>query len=139
MMQGFFYVLLLLCFSYTLLLGGWEGRVTVGIFLCSFILTLIATPGPGKWTQTSYGVMAVDTGCMIALALVALASRRGWTIWVFGFQVASVATHLATLATPIVSTKAYYAFNSFWSIAEMAVMIAGIAFDRRHDRYLNRS
>lgn len=138
-MTPFFLALLALSCGYALLRGEWEGRVTVAIFLSSFALTIVANPGRSNFTETILGIMAVDTACMVALAFVAIASNRNWPIWVLGFQMASVATHLATLTTPVVAARAYYAFSSFWSIAEMAVMIAGIAFDRRFDSRAGRA
>lgn len=137
---GFFFnILLVMSFGYALIAGAWEGRVTIVIFLAAMIFTTMFSPGRGNWTHTSLPVMAVDSVCMVALALVAGASKRHWPIWVLGFQMAAVATHGATLTTPIVTARAYYAFSSFWSIAEMAAMVAGIAFDRRHDNRIGKA
>lgn len=134
MMSVLFFTLLIGSCGFAIVRGGWEGRVTVAIFLASFAFTVYFNPGRNNWVHTNLGVMAVDSICMLALAVVAATSKRNWPIWVLGFQIAAVATHGATLTTPTVAARAYYAFSSFWSIAEMAVMVAGIAFDRRHDR-----
>lgn len=133
-MSVFFLSLLAMSCAYALIAGGWEGRVTIAIFLTAFAFTIMFNPGRNNWTQTNMAIMAIDSVCMLALALVAAASRRHWPIWVLGFQMAAVATHGATMTTSDVAARAYYAFSSFWSIAEMAVMVAGITFDRRHDR-----
>lgn len=124
---------LLLCVTYASLLGGRTGRIGSLIFVFASLLTLAGTIIDSTWASLSYAVFAVDTGCLLALAALAIHSNRFWPIWAVGFQLVAVATHVATLLNPEIVPKAYQAMLSFWSIPILWVMAVGTYKDRRYE------
>jgi len=92
-----------------------------------------ATMNP-SWATTSYGLFAVDGGCLLALIVLALNSNRYWPIWAMGFQTVAVATHMATLWIPDFLPKSYQALLSFWAIPILWVMVMGTRKDRQYER-----
>jgi hypothetical protein len=130
---GFIFALLL-CVGYASLVGGRTGRTGSAIFLTAAAATALATTVDPSWASTSYAVFAVDGGCLLALAALAVNSNRFWPIWAVGFQTVAVATHLATLWMPDIVPKAYQALLSFWAIPILWVMVAGTRKDWNHEK-----
>ena len=90
---------------------------------------MVASLYDSSWSSTSYPVLAVDAGCLLALALLAVCSNRFWPIWAVGFQTVAVTTNLATIWVPDLLPKAYQALLAFWSIPILWVMVAGTRKD----------
>jgi hypothetical protein len=130
---GFFFALLL-CIAYASMFGGRTGRMGSLIFVLATVLTALGTIVEPTWASTSYTILAVDSGCLLALAALAIYSNRFWPIWAVGFQIVAVATHLATIWIPDIVPKAYQALLSFWSIPILWVMVAGTRKDWRHQK-----
>jgi hypothetical protein len=126
--------LLIGCSTYASILGGRTGRFGAAIFIGATILSDIAARTNPDWASTSFGVFWVDTSCMMALLVLALASNRYWPIWALGFQTASVATHLATIVAPDILPKAYQGIAAFWSLPILVVMVIGTTLDWQYTR-----
>lgn len=133
-LQGTFILALVLCVIYGSLAGGRTGRAGSAIFVAATALTAAGAMLNPTWASTSYAVFAVDSGCLLLLAALAVHSNRFWPIWAAGFQLVAVATHVATLWIPDIVPKAYQAILSFWSIPILWVMVAGTRKDRRYER-----
>lgn len=133
-LQTGFIFALLMCVGYASLYGGRTGRAGSIIFLLATALTALGTQWNPTWGSTSYAVFAVDSGCLLLLAALAIHSNRFWPIWAVGFQLVAVATHVATLWIPDIVPKAYQAILSFWSIPILWVMVAGTRKDRKYER-----
>lgn len=129
LIQAGFALALLLCVGYASTAGGRTGRIGSAIFVTATGLTKLATLYDATWASTSYAVFAIDAGCLLALALLAIHSNRFWPIWAVGFQTVAVATHLATIWVPDLLPKAYQALLAFWSIPILWVMVAGTRKD----------
>jgi RsiW-degrading membrane proteinase PrsW (M82 family) len=132
--QAAFHLALLLCVAYGSLAGGRTGKAGSAIFLIGILLTGVGATMNRGWSSTSYTVLAVDSGCLLLLAALAVNSNRCWPIWAVGFQIAAVATHIATLGLPDIAPKAYRAISAFWSIPILWVMAAGTRKDRQYER-----
>lgn len=124
---------LLLCVAYASLFGGKTGRAGSLIFALATAFTILGARWDPTWASTSYAVFAVDSGCLLLLAALAINSNRFWPIWAVGFQMVAVATHLATLWLPDIVPKAYQAILAFWSIPILWVMVMGTRKDRRYE------
>lgn len=133
-LQTSFSVALLLCVAYGWLLGGRTGKAGAAIFVAASLLTGVAAVINHGWANTSYAVLAVDAGCLLALAALAVNSTRFWPIWAVGFQIVAVATHVATIWIPDIIPRAYHAMQSFWSIPILWVMVAGTRKDRKYEK-----
>jgi hypothetical protein len=132
--DGTFIFALLLCAAYGSAAGGRTGKAGSAIFLTATALTAAGAMLNPTWASTSYAVFAVDSGCLLLLAALAVKSNRFWPIWATGFQLVAVATHIATIWVPDIVPKAYQAILSFWSIPILWVMVAGTRKDRRYER-----
>jgi hypothetical protein len=130
---GFIFALLL-CVGYASMVGGRTGRLGSAIFVAAATFTALATTVDPTWASTSYAVFAVDGGCLLALAALAVHSNRFWPIWAVGFQTVAVATHMATIWIPDLLPKAYQALLSFWSIPILWVMVAGTRKDWNYEK-----
>lgn len=133
-LQAGFIFALLLCVGYASMYGGRTGQAGSVIFVLATVLTALGTTWNPTWGTTSYAVFAVDSGCLLLLAWLAIHSNRFWPIWAVGFQLVAVATHVATLWIPDIVPKAYQAILSFWSIPILWVMVAGTRKDRKYER-----
>lgn len=130
----FYNTALLWCSAYASVNGGRTGKAGSAIFIAATILSsATAYMNPG-WVGISWGLLAVDSLCLLALLLLALTSNRYWPIWAMGLQLVAVATHLATLSVPEIVPKSYQALLSFWAIPILGVMVAGTRKDRRYER-----
>ena len=125
---------LLMCAAYAIIIGGRTGKAGSAIFILATILSNAAAWMDPDWVGTSFGLLAVDSFCLLALAVLALTSNRHWPLWAMGFQTVAVATHLATLTAPEIVPKSYQALLSFWAIPILWVMVAGTYKDRQYER-----
>lgn len=133
-LQAGFIFALLLCVAYASIFGGKTGQAGSLIFISATAFTALATKWNPTWASTSYAVFAVDSGCLLLLAALAVSSNRFWPIWAVGFQIVAVATHIATIWIPDIVPKAYQAILAFWSIPILWVMVAGTRKDRRYEK-----
>jgi hypothetical protein len=133
-LQIVFTAMLLACSVYASILGGRTGRMGAAIFVIATVLSNIAARYNPNWASTSFGVMWVDTGCLVGLLVLALRSNRYWPIWALGFQTIAVATHLATIIAPDIVPRAYQAIAAFWSIPILAAMVTGTTLDWQHSQ-----
>jgi hypothetical protein len=76
-------------------------------------------------------ILAVDVGLLLGLYVLVLASRRGWPIWMTGFHLVAVVTHLGTVLVPDFTPRIYRALESVWAIPVLLVLIIGVELDRR--------
>jgi hypothetical protein len=111
-LQSAFIFALVLCALYAGINGGRTDRAGAAIFIVATILSAAAATMNPSWATTSYGLFAVDGGCLLALLILALNSNRYWPIWAMGFQTVAVATHMATLWLPDFLPKSYHTLSA---------------------------
>lgn len=133
-LQATFIMALILCVGYASINGGRTGKAGAIIFVVATVLSAGAASLNPTWASTSYGLFAVDTGCLLALVVLAMNSNRFWPIWALGFQTVAVATHMATMWIPDIVPVSYQALLSFWAIPILWVMVAGTRKDRRYEQ-----
>jgi hypothetical protein len=126
-----FSALMLLCCGYAIFRGGRNGRIVVTLFVAAGVLSIPAANSAQQWFHINWATFAIDVCLLAALAPVALFARSFWPVWVVGFHLASIATHLASLLLSHVDPELYYNMQSFWSLPELCVMVLGISTDRR--------
>ncbi|WP_419807693.1 hypothetical protein [Sphingomonas sp.] len=110
--------------------GGRDGQWAV-FLLAASLLTIPATWFGQHWARTGVGVSAVDLGLLLGLYALALRSRRFFPIWMAGFHLIAVTTHLSTVLEPEITPRLYRAMESLWAIPITLAMVFGIALDRR--------
>jgi hypothetical protein len=131
MEDALFTFLLFASCAYACAAGGKEGRCVSLLLISAALLSIPASFMDPSWSQPQIAVLAVDLLLLAGLAAVATLSRRYWPLWVTGFHLVSVSTHVARLAEPSLKPLVYFAVQSFWSLPGLLVMVAGIMLDRR--------
>lgn len=134
----FFWMLTLAGCGYAALLGEREGRWAACLIISASVLTIPATRLGAHWARSELGVMSVDAALLAGLYVLSLRSRRYFPIWMAGFQLVAVATHLGTLVAPDFTPRIYRAMASVWAVPMTVCMVAGVAMDRRLTRRFRR-
>ena len=125
----------LCCCLYAAIAGGKAGRV--GAALITFITIVgfyTALTDQGSWGHTVYPLLAVDTICMMAFLTLALRSDRWWPLWTTACALATVTTHLASIAQFGIPPAVYHGLKGLWAIPMQLFMVRGIALDARYQR-----
>jgi hypothetical protein len=68
-----------------------------------------------------------------------LVSRRYWPIWMTGFHLVAVASHISTLIAPGFTPEIYRALAGVWAIPILLSLLLGVELDRRAERMPIRS
>lgn len=126
-----FWALTLLCCSYAILFGGRDGRLAAFLILAASALSLPPMFMGEAYGETELIIFAVDLLLLASLYLLMLGSRRYWPIWMVGFHLIAVVTHLSTLLEPSFKPLIYWAMGSFWAIPVLLSMLIGVELDRR--------
>jgi hypothetical protein len=133
----FFWMLTLAGCGYAAMLGGREGRWAACLIISASLLTIPATRLGAHWARSELGVMSVDAALLVGLYVLSLRSRRYFPIWMAGFHLVAVGTHLGTLIAPDFTPRIYRALASLWAVPMTVCMVLGVALDRgltRSDR-----
>jgi Na+-translocating ferredoxin:NAD+ oxidoreductase RnfE subunit len=75
--------------------------------------------------------LSVDLLLLGGLYALMLSSRRYWPIWMVGFHLIAVVTHLTTMLTPSFTPQLYRAMGAFWAIPVLFSLLIGVELDRR--------
>ena len=126
-----FWALTLLCCGYAIGIGGRDGRLAASLILAASGLSVPATLMDHGYVETELIILVVDLLLLGGLYALMISSRRYWPIWMTGFHLIAVITHLSTLLTPNFAPLVYWALGSFWAIPMPLVMLIGVELDRR--------
>jgi hypothetical protein len=126
-----FWVLTLLGCGFAAAFGGRDGRWAVFLIIAATLLTIPAMLLGKAWRQTEVGILMVDLLLLASLYALCLRSDRYFPVWMTGFHLVAVTTHVSTLLAPEFTPRVYRALESVWAIPMTLSMIVGIALDRR--------
>lgn len=126
-----FWALTLIGCGYAAAVGGRDGRCAALLILSASLLSIPAILLGRKWLQTEFGVFAVDAILLCGLFFLTARSSRLFPIWMTGFQLIAVATHLSTIFAPEFTPRIYRALEGLWAIPMTLSMMLGILLDRR--------
>ena len=126
-----FWLLTIFGCGYAAAAGGKDGRWAAALIIVASLMSIPATLMGASWHGTETLIFAVDLALLIALYLLALCSRRYFPLWMVGFHLMSVLTHVSTLIAPDFAPAIYRALESLWAIPMTLAMIWGIHLDRR--------
>lgn len=129
-----FWTLTLIGCGYAVAVGGKDGLWASLSIVSASILTIPAERLGSLWASTELAVMIVDAGLFLSLYALALRSDRFFPIWIAGFQLIAVASHIGTMIAPAFAPKIYKALESVWAIPITLSMVIGIAADRAVER-----
>lgn len=102
-----------------------------GLLLGASFLTLAAQFLQDIVNDAIWPVMVVDLLLLLGLYWVAIHSRRLWPLWVTGFHLITMTTHLAVLLAPNFAIRVYIGLATLWSIPMLLVILVGVTLDRQ--------
>lgn len=126
-----FWALTLLCCGFAAAYGGRDGRRVAAIYVLGCLATLAALYVESDWSHTHLATFAVDTVLLLAFWRVALGSPRWFPLWITGFHLVTVVSHIASFFAPGYAFKVYFFLQSFWSVPMLLALAAGAALDWR--------
>lgn len=130
MIGTLFWLLTLVGCSYAAALGGKSGRCAAVLIVAASLLTIPATRLGRGWAGTELLILSVDLALLIGLFVLSLKSSRYFPVWMTGFHLIAVLTHVSTIISPEFTPKIYRAVESLWAIPMTLVMMWGIHLDR---------
>lgn len=77
------------------------------------------------WVSPELGILGVDLIVLGLFVALSLWSDRFWPMWITGFQLTSVAIHLATMAELTIVPKAYAMAQAFWAYPMLCALLIG--------------
>lgn len=101
------------------------------MILVASALTIPASWLDKAWGETELARLGVDLVLLAGFYVLMLYSRRYWPVWMVGFHVVAVVTHLSTMLAPSVTPQLYRAMGSFWAIPVLLSLLIGVELDRR--------
>lgn len=84
-----------------------------------------------SYAETELIIFAIDLLLLCGLYALMISSRRYWPIWMTGFHLIAVVTHLSSLLAPSFAPLIYWAMGSFWAIPMPLALLVGVELDRR--------
>jgi hypothetical protein len=126
-----FWLLVLISCGHATIFGGKDGRWAAALIIAASVLTIIAARMGGNWGDLELARMVVDLGLLLGLYVLMVISRRYWPIWMTGFHLIAVITHLSIMIAPGFTPQIYRALQSFWAIPVLLALLLGVELDRR--------
>jgi hypothetical protein len=106
--QVIYWTLLAATLAYVLARGGSIERLAILAWTIASILSAAAVVAKlGAYETLQFGVFAVDILLLAFLAWLALRADRFWPLWVTGFHLIGVLTHIAKAVVPDLHPWAY--------------------------------
>jgi hypothetical protein len=126
-----FWLLVLISCGHAITFGGKEGRWAAALIIAASLLTVIAAGMEENWGDLETARMIVDLALLLGLYSLMISSRRYWPIWMTGFHLIAVVTHLSVMIAPGFTPQIYRALQSFWAIPVLLALLIGVELDRR--------
>ena len=126
-----FWLLTLVGCGYAASLGGRDGRWAASLIIAASLLTVPATLLGASWVRTEFSILMVDLSLLFGLYALALKSKRYFPVWMTGFHLIAVVTHMSTLIAPGFAPEIYRGLQSLWAVPVTLAMMWGIHLDRR--------
>lgn len=131
MLVQFFWLLTILCCGYAAVFGGRDARWASALFLAAALLSIPAMHMDTSWHHTQVPVMVIDTIHVMAMYVLTLRARTYWPIWMTGFLLITILTHIATMIAPTHIPRLYEAMATVWVVPALLSMLIGVTLDRR--------
>lgn len=133
----FFFCLLFGCCGYAFLAGGMAERSTATLLLIGTALSILAARAPeiASFRTVNLAMMSVDTGLLLGLALIALASKRYWPVWMAGLQLVQVAGHVVRMVDGRLLPMGYAIVIALWCYPMLLLLAVGTFRHRRSESH----
>jgi hypothetical protein len=126
-----FWLLALLSCVYAATFGGRDGLWAASLIIAASVLTVPAAHLDHSWGQVETARMGVDIALLVGLYVLMLYSRHFWPVWMTGFHLIAVVTHVSVLLVPHYTPVIYRAMQSVWALPVLLSMVIGVAMDRQ--------
>ena len=127
-----YWLFLACCAGYAMLRGGQPERLGGIILIAGSVLSWAgASREAVRFHGMENGILLIDLAVLAAFLTLALKSDRFWPLWVTGFHLVAVLTHLALLADPTVVPRAYALAQGFWAYPMLIALAIGTNIYRR--------
>ncbi|MCA1200141.1 hypothetical protein K9B35_19410 [Sphingomonas sp. R647] len=121
-----FVALLLFSTGFAVWKGGPPERIAAGLYWGAWLVTLVANPQAiDRWRNVEIGYLLIDTGLLLALAVLALRANRIWPMAAASLQLIIVAGHAAKALDPALLGSAYAIMSVFWPFLQLLLLVTG--------------
>ena len=136
MLAPLFYTLLLVAVTvYAYGRGHFDERLAATICVAGSLTTLaLSKTGIDLYAGIEGSIFLIDVLALAAFILLALRSNRFWPLWVAGFQLTSVFSHLLKATHWSLIPQVYAAAERFWIYPIFLAIVVGTWRSRRRWR-----
>jgi hypothetical protein len=120
-----YYSILFLVSAFAFWCGRTDERVAAAICIVATFASNIVYEPRGAYAGVEMGVFAVDAATFAGFALIALRSERFWPLWLAGFQLTTVFSHLLKAIQLDLMPQAYAAAARFWVYPIFLIIVVG--------------
>ena len=110
--------------------GSRSARQFLGLILLVSLATAAIDIYP-NFSSKIYAYLLIDTFLLIAALRYVLKESVFWPVWLAGFQLISVTSHLTRLILPSLVPEMYENLAGFWAAPALVAMAIGTYRDRR--------
>jgi len=120
-----YYTILFLVTAFAFWRGRTDERVAAAICVLATFASNIVYEPRGAYAGVEIGVFLVDAATFAGFALIALRSERFWPLWLAGFQLTTVFSHLLKAIQLDLMPQAYAAAARFWVYPIFLIIVVG--------------
>lgn len=120
-----YYTILFLVSAFAFWCGRTDERVAAAICVLATFASNIVYEPRGAYAGVEIGVFLVDAATFAGFALIALRSERFWPLWLAGFQLTTVFSHLLKAIQLDLMPQAYAAAARFWVYPIFLIIVVG--------------
>lgn len=125
-----FWAMTIAACGFSAIFGGKDGRWAATLIIGASLMTIPATRLGEQWEAPEILILLVDAVLLIGLYALTLHAKSYFPIWMSGFHLVAVLTHLSTVIAPDFTPAIYRALGSVWAIPISLAMVFGILMDR---------
>lgn len=120
-----YYTILFLVCAFAFWRGRSDERLAAAVCILATFLSNVVYDPIDAYVGVELGVFFVDTATFLGFAYVALRSERFWPLWLAGFQLTTVFSHLLKAIELDLMPQAYAAAARFWAYPIFLIIIVG--------------
>jgi len=120
-----YYTILFFVSAFAFWYGRTDERVAAAICVLATFASNIVYEPRGAYSGVEIGVFIVDAATFAGFALIALRSERFWPLWLAGFQLTTVFSHLLKAIQLDLMPQAYAAAARFWVYPIFLIIVVG--------------
>ncbi len=132
LLQYTYWIFLIGCGAYVLRFGNCSEKWGIALIGGGSLLSVASTSGMAeRFRHAELGIFAIDVLVLGAFFVLALRTNKLWPLWVTGFQLVAVATHLAIMVEPEAVPCAYALAQGFWAYPMLILIALSASANRR--------